>query len=261
MSNYIAMIPVPLIAATVIRWEIKKVLTHFRNRDIYQPVRMSTAAVQPRQPMVTRQKLVDATLRLMLHQGFAATTVDQICAAAGLTKGSFFHYFESKEAIGHAAVDAFAAFGTDLYSAAWKDPELDPLEQLHRIFEIMIGFNRRDEPCVCMVGMMSQEMALKYPAMREACAKHLTDWAKMVMRMLTAAKKIHRPVVDFDPEQVAWFLNSLWQGSMLIGKTRQTPEMVIENIRQARIYVDGLFGLTSSNRPIRKATPSTPTKK
>lgn len=208
-----------------------------------------------RRPEVTRRKLVDATLRLMLQQGFAATTVDQICAEANLTKGGFFHYFESKEAIGHAAVDAFAAFGTELYSEAWKDVGVDPLEQLHHIFDIMIGFNQRDEPCVCMVGMMSQEMSFKYPAMREACAQHLTNWTKPVIRMLTDAKKVHPPAVDFDPEKIAWFLNSLWQGSMLIGKTRQKPDMIITNLRLARAYVDSLFGLpvpSTKSKPITK---------
>jgi len=208
---------------------------------------MKSSAAKTRHPEETKRKLVDATLRLMLQQGFAATTVDQICVEAQLTKGSFFHHFESKEAISHAAVDAWAAFGTGLYSAAWKDPGLDPLEQLHRIFEIMTGFNLRDEPCLCMVGMMSQEMALKNPMMRAVCERHLNDWTEMVARMLSAAKKLHSPAVDFDPESVAWFLNSLWQGSMLIGKTRQMPKMVIDNIRQARFYVDSLFGLVSAN--------------
>jgi len=203
---------------------------------------MQSLSPKTRHPEETRQKLVDATLRLMIQQGFAATTVDEICAAAKLTKGSFFHHFESKEAIGRAAVEAWGAFGTSLYSAAWKDPELDPLEQLHQIFEIMIGFNLRDEPCLCMVGMMSQEMSLKNPMMREACEKQLVIWTEMVAGMLAGAKKLHPPVIDFDPEAVAWFLNSLWQGSMLIGKTRQKPEMVIANIRQARFYADSLFG-------------------
>jgi len=206
---------------------------------------MQLTPTKTRHPEETKRKLVDATLRLMLQQGFAATTVDQICVEAQLTKGSFFHHFESKEAIGLAAVDAWAAFGTDLYSAAWKDPELDPLEQLHRIFEILIGFNLRDEPCLCMVGMMSQEMALKNPMMRAVCERHLIVWTEMVARMLSAAKALHPPVIDFDPKAVAWFLNSLWQGSMLIGKTRQSPEMVIANIRQARFYVDSLFGLSA----------------
>jgi len=179
----------------------------------------------------------------MLRQGFAGTTVDEICAEAKLTKGSFFHHFESKDAITHAAVDAWAAMGTELYSAAWQDPTLDPLEQLHRIFDIMIGFNRREEECLCMVGMMSQEMALQSALMRESCERHLADWTAMVSGMLAAAKRLHPPVVNFDPEETAWLLNSMWQGSMLIGKTRQSPHMIINNIRLARRYIDWLFGL------------------
>lgn len=195
-----------------------------------------------RNPAETRQKLLDATLRLMLRQGYAATTVDQICAVAELTKGSFFHYFDSKDAVAKAAVDAFAQIGTELYSPAWQDPTQDPLEQLHRLLDIMITFNQRpDEPCVCMVGMMSQELAAVNDEMRTACSGHLQDWADRVTRMLTEAKKIHRVKVDFDPDQVAWFLNSLWQGSMLIGKTRGGPDMIIANLESARSYVMGLF--------------------
>ena len=203
---------------------------------------MSQKPKHTRNPAETRQKLLGATLHLMLRQGYAATTVDQICAEAALTKGSFFHYFESKEAIAKAAVDAFAQMGTEMYSPAWQDASQDPLEQLHHLLDIMITFNQRpDQPCVCMVGMMSQELAAVNDDMRTACQGHLQDWADRVTLMLTAAKKIHRVKVDFDPDQVAWFLNSLWQGSMLIGKTRSSPEMIIANIELARGYVMSLF--------------------
>jgi TetR/AcrR family transcriptional repressor of nem operon len=209
---------------------------------------MSPPAKSPRNPAQTRQRLLDATLGLMLRQGFAASTVDQICAEAGVTKGSFFHYFESKEAIARAAVDAFAQMGTDLYTPAWSDPTLDPLKQLHRLLDIMISFNQRtDEPCVCMVGMMSQELSRTNPEMRAICTRHLTDWADRVTVMLTEAKKIHSVRVDFDPETVSWFLNSLWQGSMLIGKTRESPEMVIKNIQLARQFIDSLFDQPTAN--------------
>ncbi len=211
-----------------------------------------------RQPEDTKRKLIEATVQLMLHQGFSGTTVDQICAEAKLTKGSFFHHFESKEAIGRAAVDAWGAMGTALYSDAWKDPALDPLEQLHRIFEIMTGFNRQDDPCLCMIGMMSQEMSLKNPEMRDVCEGHLNDWTAMMVKMLDGAKKLHKPAANFNSEQVAWFLNSIWQGSMLIGKTRQSPQMIIDNIQRARDYVDSLFGLISSTGPHRKTSRKAP---
>jgi TetR/AcrR family transcriptional regulator, transcriptional repressor for nem operon len=178
----------------------------------------------------------------MLKQGFAATSVDQICKDAGLTKGSFFHHFENKEAIGKAAVEWWGRMGTALYAEAWNDASLDPLDQLYRMLEIMAGFTKQpDRACVCMVGMMSQELAATNPVMQAACAKELQCWTDSVARMLSGAKKKRKPKSEFDPKAVAWFLNSLWQGSMLVGKTCQSQAMIRTNLKLARSYVDGLF--------------------
>ncbi len=197
-----------------------------------------------RNPAETRQRLIEAAIRLMLRQGFAATSVDQICAEAGVTKGGFFHHFENKEALGRAAVQAWGEFGTALYTEAWKDEKLDPLKQLHRMLDIMAGFTERpDEVCTCMVGMLSQELAQTHPALREECDRQLQIWTGNVARMLAAAQKKHPPRARFDAEEVAWFLNSLWQGSMLIGKARQQPEMIRANLKLARAFVDGLFAI------------------
>lgn len=210
---------------------------------------MHSKATSKRNPAESRAKLIGATVSLMLRQGFTATTVDQICAEAGLTKGSFFHYFDSKEAIGHAAVAWWGQMGTALYAEAWADDSLDPLAQLHRMFDIMIGFTQRpDGPCVCMVGMMSQELSQTHPLMREACSRELGVWTQNVAKLLSGAKEKHRPRQDFDPEAVAWFLNSIWQGSMLIGKTRQNPELIVSNLKLARAYIDSLFDLTGTKR-------------
>jgi TetR/AcrR family transcriptional regulator, transcriptional repressor for nem operon len=217
------------------------------------PIRTdSPAKKRERNPAETREKLVRATVQLILKQGFAATAVDQICAEAELTKGSFFHHFDSKEAIGKAALEWWGAFGTALYAEAWKDEGVDPLEQLHRMLEIMSGFtDRPDEVCTCVVGMLSQELAQSHPALRAECARQLEIWTQNTARMLQAAKEKHRPESDFDPVEVAWFLNSLWQGSMLIGKTCRTPEMIRRNLQIARGYVDGLFGIKSGNQSTR----------
>jgi TetR/AcrR family transcriptional regulator, transcriptional repressor for nem operon len=199
-----------------------------------------------RNPAETREKLLSATVQLMLKQGFAATSVDQICAAAKLTKGSFFHHFASKEAIGKAAVEWWGNFGTALYAEAWKDAKADPLTQLHRMFDIMHGFTLRvDQVCTCMVGMMSQELAQTHPAMRVECAHQLDVWAGHVARLLRAAKKAHRPRQPFDPDRVAWFLQSIWQGSMLMAKTKQQPAMIRSNLKLARDFVDALFQPTT----------------
>jgi TetR/AcrR family transcriptional regulator, transcriptional repressor for nem operon len=207
--------------------------------------------VSTKQPETTRRKLVEATTALMLKRGFNATTVDEICAEASLTKGSFFHHFENKDDIGRAAVRAWGEFGQSLYAEAWKEPG-EPLEEIHRLFDIMEGFTRRPEPCVCLVGVLSQEMSGEHPGFRAACARELDVWTEMMRLRLEAAKERLKPAVNFDPAEVAWFLNSLWQGSALIARTRQSAEMIRNNLRLARAYVDSLFANPQGPDSIRK---------
>jgi TetR/AcrR family transcriptional regulator, transcriptional repressor for nem operon len=193
-----------------------------------------------KQPVATRRKLIEATTALMLRQGFNATSVDEICAEAGLTKGSFFHHFENKDDIGQAVVKTWGEFGQSVYGEAWNQPG-EPLEEIHRLFDIMDGITRRPEPCVCLVGMLTQEMSGGHSGFRAACARELDTWTEMFRSRLAAAKQRLQPAVDFDPAEVAWFLNSLWQGSALVGKARQSTEMIRANLRLARAYVDCLF--------------------
>ncbi|GAA5482721.1 TetR/AcrR family transcriptional regulator [Haloferula sargassicola] len=200
-----------------------------------------------RNPEETREDLVQATVRLILRQGFSATRVDEICAEAGVTKGAFFHHFKGKEEVGEAAIEWWGRMGGGMYEPAWTDDGRDPLERLRQMLEIMAGFTERPEACVCVVGMMSQEFAQSNESFRQAADRELVSWNDQVTKLLADAKAAHPGAVEFDPEQVAWFLNSLWQGSMLVSKTHGDPEMIRANLRIARDYVDGLFLPESHN--------------
>jgi TetR/AcrR family transcriptional repressor of nem operon len=89
--------------------------------------------------------------------------------------------------------------------------------------------------------MLSQEMSGGHPGFRAACALELDLWTEMFRSRLEAAKQQLKPAVNFDPAEVAWFLNSVWQGSMLVGKVRQSAELIRTNLKMARKYVDSLF--------------------
>lgn len=193
-----------------------------------------------RQPEATRNKLIEATGSLITKRGFNATTVDDICAEAGVTKGSFFHHFKNKDDIGEAVVRAWGEFGRVTYAKASEKPG-GPLAEIHAIFDIMEGLTRQFTPCVCAVGMMSQEMSREHPPLRAACSSQLEVWTDNMRSRLKAAKEQFKTTTDFDPDEVAWFLNSIWQGSMLIAKTRQEQEMIRTNLKLARNYVDGFF--------------------
>lgn len=222
----------------------KILLTDFPGFSTYQPVCMRKAPRTSRNPGETRRKLVAATRDLILQRGFTGTGIDQICENAGVTKGAFFHHFSTKEEIGRAALADWAAQGMAIYATSRAEPANDPLDHLHRFFDVMTDIiQNAPAPVTCVVGMMSQELAEASPVLREDCAGYLGDWTEFARGLLEEAKAARPPRVDFDAKAVAWFLNALWQGSMLVAKTRREPEIVLENLRQARAYVDGFFSV------------------
>ena len=202
----------------------------------------------------TRRQLVAAATRLMMRQGFAATTVDQICAEAGLSKGSFFHNFASKEAVGLEAMAGFAKAGMDLYAAAGEGPGADPLVELHRLLDIMEGLvEQHGDELTCMIGMLAQELSTTNPTVRQAAADHMTAWVEMAARLLVRAQQVHRPQHVFDAMEVAWTLYSIWQGSMLIGKALRSPATITSNLGHGRRYLELLF---TPRAPVRTKRPS-----
>src|SRR6516165_10626099 len=87
---------------------------------------MSAATKQPN----SRTRLLDAAMQLIRAQGYSGTTVDDICSAAGLTKGAFFHHFESKEDLAVAAAAHFSQIAERLFGAAPYRELADPLDRL-----------------------------------------------------------------------------------------------------------------------------------
>src|SRR5579885_1615140 len=75
---------------------------------------MTAAATMERD---ARTRLLDAAMQVIRAQGYSATTVDDICRAARLTKGAFFHHFESKEDLAVAAAAHFSQMAETLHAA------------------------------------------------------------------------------------------------------------------------------------------------
>lgn len=191
-----------------------------------------------------KQKLIQSAVRLMLRQGYAATSIDQICADAGVTKGSFFHYFTTKDAVCRVAVDAWASAWKQILAKANFEELGDPLDRLERLFAIM-GEIYIDSPVDtgCLIGTVAQEVSPANRELGEWCQIYLDGWARYVARMLADAKQSHQPVIDFGPDSVADFILGVVQGSFLVGRTRADRAVITNNLGHCRAYVRSLFGL------------------
>jgi TetR/AcrR family transcriptional repressor of nem operon len=201
----------------------------------------------------TKRKLVDAGVSLMRKQGYNATTVDDICSAAGVTKGGFFHYFKSKEDIAKAAVLRFREGKRQDFDNASFRKLADPLDRVYGRLDFAKesagGAGRLTKGC--LVGMFAQELSFTNPELRNACQDSFARMAKDFENDLTAAKALHAPKADFDPKNVAMLYVTIIQGSMMLAKASEANAVLHENIEQFRRYLKALFG--QANLPSAKS--------
>ena len=190
----------------------------------------------------TRNKLLDAAMNVMRQKGYAATTVDDICKAAGLTKGSFFHHFASKEELAIAAAEHFASMASGLFGTAPYRSLPDPLGRLLGYVDLRIGI-LQGPICdfSCLLGTFVQELYETHPAIRAAAEKHMADHIAELAKDTAEAKARYAPDAPWTPESVAVHMQVVLQGSLILAKAQQGPEVAIESLRHLRRYLELLF--------------------
>jgi len=199
----------------------------------------------------TRRKLVDAGIDLMRARGYNATTVDDICGTAGVTKGGFFHYFKSKDEIAKAAL-------THFYEVKVKDYETAPFRKLAdpvaRVFGRLDyvqtasgGTGRTTKGC--LIGVFAQEMAFANPELRGTCQSFFEKIASDFAKDLADAKGVCRPLYDFDPKAMATLYVAIIQGSLMMAKAAGNNDAIMGNIDQFRQLLKQILGI-ASNAPV-----------
>jgi TetR/AcrR family transcriptional repressor of nem operon len=187
----------------------------------------------------SKTKFLDAALRVIRAKGYEATTLDDVCEAAGLTKGSFFHHFDSKEALALAAADHFAAMAESAFAAAPYRKAADPLDRVLGYVDFRASIMRGELPdFTCLLGMMVQEAYETHPAIRKACDRHISDHAKTVAADLAEAKRRHAPRAPWDPESMALYTQAVIQGAFILAKAKDGPAVAVECLTHLRRYLE-----------------------
>ena len=189
----------------------------------------------------TKARLLDAARELMLAKGFAATTLDEICERAKLTKGSFFHYFDSKDKLGRELLERFCADGAQMHKAFCGN-ERDPLKRVYNYIDGAIKM--ASDPSMnkgCLLGLFAQELCDSHPQMRERCRKGFEEWATEFGEELARAKAAYAPRAPFKPRELAEHLIAVMEGSMILGKTRGSMAVMARNLGHFKTYVQSLF--------------------
>ena len=163
-----------------------------------------------------RHKLVQMSLRLMLDKGYAGTSVDEICETAGVSKGSFYHYFSTKEEIGLAALEAFIQHGTQLMESGEYQHIEDPVERVFGYLDHAETVSKKIWGDGCLLGTFALDLARTHPAI-QAQVIALFDQVE------TNMTKIFQPIASFSKHnptatQLAKQYMAMLEGSIVLAK-------------------------------------------
>jgi TetR/AcrR family transcriptional repressor of nem operon len=190
---------------------------------------------------LTRQKLLDAAEDLMLTKGYTATSVDEVCEAAGLTKGSFFHYFEGKEHLGRVLAERFYASWQQLSQSAPFRRKKDPLERVFGHVDFFIEASHAPTWKGCLLGTFVQELSVTHPGIRSACAAYFDELADDLRQDLDEAKAKYTPRARWSTRGVAEHLIAVAQGAIILAKARQDRQAFEQSLVHYKEYLKRLF--------------------
>ena len=171
----------------------------------------------PRQD--SRTRLLDAALILVRSRGYAATRVDDICAAAGVTKGSFFHHFKGKDDLALAAVTHWADTTGALFASAPYHAPADPLDRVLAYVTFRKALLAGDLPeFTCYVGTLLQEVYRTHPPLAAACEACLTGHAGTLENDIAAAMTQAGLAPDWTAASLALHIQAVIQGAFILAK-------------------------------------------
>jgi TetR/AcrR family transcriptional regulator, transcriptional repressor for nem operon len=204
----------------------------------------------------SKTKLLDATLKVVRAKGYSATRIEDVCAEAGLTKGSFFHHFKSKEDLALSAVAHWDATTAAFFARAPYHEAADPLSRLIAYIEFRKAILTGDLPdFTCFVGTIVQETYQTHPEVSVAAAGTISGHARTLEADIRAAMREHGAPGRWTPESLALHIQAVIQGSFILAKAKGSAAAAAESLDHLRRYIELLFEAPPKSGSDRKDRP------
>ncbi|MFN0046939.1 MAG: TetR/AcrR family transcriptional regulator [Sphingorhabdus sp.] len=208
------------------------------------PSRTRTAQSMPAStPGSAREKLIAAAIATVRYKGFSATSVDEICQGAGVTKGAFFHHFASKEALAVAAAGAWTDIAEQrIFTLPDWTRIPDPLDRLMGHIDFRLSMlDGPAEDFTCFVGTMVQESYNSSDPIRAACDASIRAYALRLAENIQQAIDTHRIAEGVTAFSLAYHIQAVLQGAFILAKANGHPVIARDSVMHLQRYVIMLF--------------------
>jgi TetR/AcrR family transcriptional repressor of nem operon len=193
-----------------------------------------------------KTKILDAALMVIRAKGYAATTVDDLCAASDVTKGAFFHHFKSKDDLAVAAAEHWSKVTGELFEAAPYHRHADPLQRVLGYLDFRKQLLTGDvAEFTCLVGTMVQETFESSPKIRAACEASISGHAAKIETDIAEAMRQHGIRAQWTARSLALHTQAVLQGAFILAKAKDDAKIAAASIDHLHRYIELLFNPTS----------------
>ncbi len=193
-------------------------------------------------PQTPKAKLLDAALTLIREKGYSSTSVDELCNQAGVSKGAFFHYFKSKDALAVAAANHWSASTGAFFETAPYHEHGDPLDRVLGYLDFRKAILKGEiAEFTCLAGMMVQEIYGTNPDIRQACEASISGHAATIEADIAEAMKRYRIRGPWTAESLALHTQAVIQGAFILAKAKGSAPIAAASIDHLRRYIELLF--------------------
>jgi TetR/AcrR family transcriptional repressor of nem operon len=191
--------------------------------------------------VTAKQKTIEAAQQLMTSNGYSATTVDEIINLAGVSKGSVYHSFKSKEELAITALEDYERKGWEIVSNGPYVKEKDPVKRA-------ISFTKHIEKKSpelwahgCLLGSMSLEVVDRHPALHDRIDELFKEFEEGIAKVFSPAIK-QAGVRSVTGAELARHMLAVIEGGIITAKSHRQPKYLPEGLRNFRRYLEMLLG-------------------
>ncbi len=173
----------------------------------------------------TKEALLRSGMEILTEKGYSATGIDEILRRVGVPKGSFYHYFGSKDAFGLELIQHYSNFFKHKLDSFLSDQTKTPLDRLIAFMDdAMDGMARYEFKRGCLVGNLGQEMGALPEPFRDQLKVVFDDWQLKIETCLNSAKEAGQISDSVDCKQSAYIFWVGWEGAVLRAKLEQSSD-------------------------------------